>query len=364
MSNTALSHALMASQALPLPTAGTAVPDWVHLLPLGAVQTVDDRGPYLVEDADAIIAASMSEGVDLLIDLDHATDKLAPQGFPAPAHGWIKEMQSREDGIWGRVEWNKAGRALLEDRAYRGISPVIYHDAQNRVHAIGRASLVNRPNIRGIAALNAVIDPKKETRMSLNQRLAKMLGLKAEATDDEVVAALEAKLTAKKETAAAQSALTEIGVALGVEGNDPAAILNAAKTVSSDASTLVPALQSQVTELATELKDMKEASRKKQAEDFVDGEIANLRLGLNSANRDEFVAMHMENPERTEKLVGGFAVMSSSGRPQPARLATSLNAATSAEVSEKAAAYRAKMKAAGKDITFTQAVLAVSEGKQ
>lgn len=364
MPDTDLTHALMASQSLPIPSASTAVPDWVHLLPLGAVQTVDGRGPYLVENPDAIIAASMAEGIDLLIDLDHATDKLAPQGWPAPAHGWIKEMQSREDGIWGRVEWNKAGRALLEDRAYRGISPVIYHDTEKRVHSIGRASLVNRPNIRGIAALNAVTDTKKDARMTLTQRLAKMLGLKAEATDDEVWAALEAKMTAKPETAAAQSALADIGVALGVEGDDPDAILNAAKTLSSEASTLVPSLQSQVTELSTELKDMKEATRKKQAEDFIDGEIGNLRMGLNSANRDEFIAMHMENPERTEKIVGGFAVMTASGRPQAAKLTTSLNAATSDEVSEKASAYRAKMKAAGKDISFTQAVLAVSEGKQ
>lgn len=314
MTHAALTSALMAS--LPLPDADdrTPVPDWVHLLPLGSVQTVDGRGPYIVEDAEAIIAASMAEGGDLLVDLDHATDKLAPQGWPAPAHGWIKEMQAREDGVWGRFAWNKAGRAMLEDRAYRGISPVIYHDANKRVHAIGRASLVNRPNLLGLAVLNSVNDPTKEDSMSLMERLAKTLGLKPTATEDELLSALETRIAAKSDTkhdSAAQSALGEIGVALGVAGDDPKAILNAVKAVSADAATLVPALQSQVEELSTKLETLTTEGKKARSEAFIDGEIANLSMGLNSANRDEFIAMHMENPERTEKVVKGFAKMGS-----------------------------------------------------
>lgn len=40
----------------------------------------------------------------------------------------IIELQAREDGsIWGRAEWNSAGRQLLAERAYVGISPVITH---------------------------------------------------------------------------------------------------------------------------------------------------------------------------------------------------------------------------------------------
>ena len=36
-------------------------------------------------------------------------------------------------------------------------------------------------------------------------------------------------------------------------------------------------------------------------------------MGLNQGNRDAFIAMHMENPDRTSKLIDSFAIMGPSG---------------------------------------------------
>lgn len=197
MSKTASFIALLSSQALPALQAEETVPEWVHLLPVGVAHTVDDRGPYLVGDLQAIADASFKIGDRLPIDQDHSTDLAAPNGQPAPARGWIVDMQAREDGLWGKVEWTETGAALLADRAYRSLSPVILHDAQKNVRAVARASLVNRPNLSGLVALNSQNSNETETQMSLMEQLTKMLGLEATATEEEVIAALQAKMADK-----------------------------------------------------------------------------------------------------------------------------------------------------------------------
>lgn len=205
--------ALMASQSLPSLAAGQAEPYWVHLLPAtGRIETVDGRGPYRVSDPAALIAASFSAGAELPVDENHSTDLAAPVGNPSPARGWIKAMEARADGIWGRVEWNAAGSDLVTGKAYRAISPVILHDAGKTIHSILRASLVNRPNIRGLTALHQ----QQDIDMSFMQKVAAKLGLPEDATEEAILAAIGGKGEAKGGDAALQSALTEVGVALGV----------------------------------------------------------------------------------------------------------------------------------------------------
>jgi hypothetical protein len=103
-----------------LPFAGAVmgtVPEWLHLIPKGTFTGDDGRGPYHLKSPAAVIAASMTAG-RLPLDVNHSTDVAAPQGQPSPAQGWIVELQMRDDGIWGRVEWNDSGRQLMTERAY------------------------------------------------------------------------------------------------------------------------------------------------------------------------------------------------------------------------------------------------------
>ncbi len=93
-----------------------------------------------------------------VIDENHSTDIAAPHGLPAPARGWFTDFETRAHGTWGKVEWNEAGKALVADRAYRGISPVIVHDKNRTVLAITRASLISRPNLKGLTALHQESD--------------------------------------------------------------------------------------------------------------------------------------------------------------------------------------------------------------
>lgn len=294
--------------ALPDAAEGT-VPDMIQLTPVlqGEIATFDGRGPFQLKDAAAVIAASMALERGILIDENHSTDLAAPTGKEAPARGWIKELVARPDGIWGRVEWTKAGRELVADKAYRGISPVMsLHPDKKTVRAIPRASLVNLPNLRGMNALN------QEQPMGPMAKLAAALGLAEDASEDAILAAIKALKDKKPEgdMPALQSALADVGVALGVEaGAKPEAIVAAAKLAKGGTDSLV-ALQSQVTSLTTELTTLKTAGQRSASEAFVDKAIADRRAGVNAGNRADLIALHMAQPEAAEKLITGMPMLS------------------------------------------------------
>lgn len=297
-------------------------PEWVHLLPAahGEIQTYDARGPYRMANIEAVIAASMQSERGMPIDENHATDTAMQNGAGAPARGWIKELQARADGLWGRVEWTKAGAELLADRAYRGISPVFNHLADKTITRVLRASLTNKPNLKGLVALN------EETAMNL-AAIAKALGLGEDADEAAILAAI-AKLN-KSEEPALQSALAEIGTALGVDGGDPAAILAAAKTAKGG-SAAITAMQAELTSVTGQLNAMKADGAKAKATAFVDGAIAQGRVGVKPL-RDHYIAMHCEDPARVEKEIGALPALGAGGQisahppGNPAEI-TSLNA--------------------------------------
>jgi len=312
-----------------LPDDQGKVPDWVHLLPMSGrmVQTNDKRGPYHVANAEQIIAASFAEVDRLPIDENHATDLAAPKGLPAPARGWIVEMQARADGIWGKVEWSEEGRDLLAARAYRYLSPVIALPNINAktVDAVLRASLVNRPNLRGISALNQETDD-----MSFHKTVAKLLGLSPDASESDITTALNA--VREDGATALQSQLSEIGSALGVaEGGD---VLAAAKVANSrDDGDKVAALQATVTALSSKVTELQSANETSAATSFIDTAIVEMRVGV-KGSRDHFIAMHQKDPTGTEAIINGLPKLDTSGTnilpAKPADGAVSLNAEQSA----------------------------------
>lgn len=346
-----------------LPEAG--IPDWVHLLPAagGTISTYDGRGPYRVTDPAAIIAASLHADTrdqgGLIIDENHATDLAGPLGLPSPARGRIVELEARPNGIWGRVDWSATGTALLSERAYRGISPVIHYRPDGSVLRIARASLVNYPNLRGLVALNA------ETQMDLKM-LATALGLAETATMEEILAAIQALKMSKAEveTEVETALQSEIGSILGVSG-DRQAILAAVRLASAGRGDLV-ALQSQVTAQAAELKAIREANARAAAESYIDGEIARKRMGLNAQNRGHFVALHMSQPETCRQLIAGMPL---AGETHTAQLPVgaggdlvALNAEAQGRIlHDRAIAWRSEQAAKGIQVSLFDAITHVKK---
>ncbi|MEW6386814.1 MAG: phage protease [Thermodesulfobacteriota bacterium] len=133
---------------------GSAIPEWILLLPVGRVELVDGRPPLEVdqEALAAILATYEARGVDLVIDYEHQS----LTGAKAPAAGWIKELKAREDGLWARVEWTAQAREFLGQREYRYFSPVLRLEAQSRrPTALLQVALTNVPAIQGLAPLVA-----------------------------------------------------------------------------------------------------------------------------------------------------------------------------------------------------------------
>ena len=280
MKNSALppNTALMAEQSLP---ADGGVPDWIHLIPTksGAVATADQRGPYHVTDAQAIIDASFAHADALEVDINHSTFTAAPQGQRSDAVGWIDQMEIRADGIWGHVDWNAQGRTLLGRRAYRRISPVVIHDKAKNIVRIANASLVNRPNFRGLAALN------QENPMTFMERLAELYGLDAAASEDQVFDVAKAAKSAATETVAAQAAHADEWTAM----------------------------QASLATMAASLNGERETRAREKAEAFVDGEIAKGRVGVRPS-RERFISMHMADPAAAAEIIGGLTILNSDAK--------------------------------------------------
>ncbi len=303
MNTPALRTATMAALALP-PVMEQGAPDWVHLLPAreGAIRTFDGRGPYRLADAEAVIAASLEDTRGIPIDENHATDLAAPKGGMSPARGWIIGLEAREDGIWGEVEWTAAGRALVEDRSYRGLSPVFRHDQHGEISRLLRASLTNVPNLRGLTALHS----EQDLPMTDMEKIAEALGLTAAASADEALAAI-ASMKGEGEAPALQSAMTVLGTALGVEA-DVDQVVAAAIAAKAGADGTV-ALQAQVSSLTAERDGLKAEKARTASEAYVDAEMAKGRVGLNATTRDTFVTLHMEQSVQAQKIVEGLSIV-------------------------------------------------------
>lgn len=181
---------------LEIATAALESDGWIMLFPTGKSQGYDGRGPYVLptEDIQQVIAASLRSQVDLPIDWEHAID-LKPAGEEKPAAGWIKELQARPDGLYGRVEWTPKAQQQLADKEYRYISPTFWFDrATGLVKRLMRASLVAVPNleVKALAAAD-VSNPEKENTMNETLKaIAKMLGLADDATEAQILEAVQA----------------------------------------------------------------------------------------------------------------------------------------------------------------------------
>lgn len=350
--------------ALALADSDTA-PEWIHLIPAGEVRTHDGRGPYRIADVAALMAASLENQGKLVLDENHSTDLAAPRGEEAPARGWIVELQQRGDGVWGRVEWTATGRAKVEGKEYRGISPVIAHRKDGTITHVLRASLVNAPNFQGLTALHQEEGTK---HMDFRAKLLEALGLGSDADDAAIMDAIKAKLEAKPdaETTALQSAMGSIATAIGLAATaDAASIVTGVQKLKAGegADARITALQSEIGTLTTSLNDLRGENAKKAATAFVDGAIAAGRVGVKPA-RDEYIAMHQENPARAEKLINGMPILKAG-----ATIGTTPGAVEAeggddpVQIAQHAASYQKKQAEGGITISFAAAVRAVQEGK-
>lgn len=174
-----------------LPSDGS-VPGEIELLQAGEAIVGRDGRDWLNDNPQAVIDALQANGVDLVIDFDHATELKAPNGDEAPAAGWVpvNKLQLRDDGsIWGPTEWTPRGKAAVANRDYRYLSPVlVFEKVSRRIRSLSSIGLVNKPNLLN-TALNFQQPTIEEVPTMLKKILVK-LGLTETATEEQALNAL------------------------------------------------------------------------------------------------------------------------------------------------------------------------------
>jgi phage I-like protein len=177
----------------------------------------------------------------------------------------------------------------VADKAYRAMSPVILHDKAKRVVAILRASLVNRPNLKGLVSLNG------EQSMDFMAKMAAKLGLAEGASEDDIMAAVE-KMKDKKPDgeAAMQSAMSDVAVALGLEGGaKPAALVAAAQALQVSKANEVS--------LNARIEVLEKSQKRSAAETFLAAQIAAKRA-IPADRHEGLITLHMQDPDQAERV--------------------------------------------------------------
>ncbi len=186
---------------------------WFHIAPLGEFTGVipGDKPQKVMQVVDKPALELLKNRFDaqskdvnfpgLLVDFDHFssdTDK------PSEAAGWINALENRADGLWAQIRFSDVGEAAVKGGRYRLVSPVWDHEpignGRVRPTRLVSVALTNDPNLKGLVPLsnrqtgdpgtgNPNQQPKGNNSMDYKAALLKLLGLPAEATDDQISAA-------------------------------------------------------------------------------------------------------------------------------------------------------------------------------
>lgn len=332
----ALLIALATHAAIAPAEAEAAGGHWIQLIPAGRFQARDGRGPYDAggekELRDILARTKAFVGAtDMVVDYDHQSVYAVKPGVggTAKAAGWIKEMEVRANGIWGRVEWTAAALQAIKAGEYRYLSPVIFSSKANgKVLAIQMTSLINTPALDLERVAAGTIFNTEGTTMD---KIIAALGLAAGSGEDAVLAALNtltgsvaaiAVAAGLEKTAApadvqakAMSAIADRKAFAQAAGQDADAgtdiVVTAMKTAvaagNPDPTKWVPLAA--VTELQTQLKDLQKQVVGDKAETAVMKAIEDGKLipalkdwGLELARKDfaKFEAFTTSAPKLTE----------------------------------------------------------------
>ena len=156
---------------------------WVHLMPAGSVTARDGR--RWTVDAEAVVAHTIARAgdTDIVIDYEHQSQLAESNGQPAPAAGWIKQIEVRSGGVWGLVRWTTRARELLKTKEYRYLSPTFTHDDEGNVQLIVSAALTNLPALDMTALATISTKMPQANKMTILEKLGRLLGLAKDADE-------------------------------------------------------------------------------------------------------------------------------------------------------------------------------------
>lgn len=135
-----------------------------RILPSGRFSAADGRpeggqGWFIdAKIAYSLIAQARERSNDYVIDYEHQTMITAQNGKPAPAAGWFKNLEWRDDGLYVvDARWTDAAKQAILAREYRYISPVFTFDlVTGHVQKLVNVAITNHPALDGLTDLAAL----------------------------------------------------------------------------------------------------------------------------------------------------------------------------------------------------------------
>jgi len=173
--------------------------EWVQLSPFGVWPNVvgtqnfqKEEGQEVVNEFQSLLnAPARLMGAPWYIGHPDY-DPLKQRYKDTRAYGRIKELQVRDDGLYGRVKFSDAGKKLIQDEAFHGHSIMwaMRKGPDNKWHPFRLKSVgwTNEPQIP-VAPITAA---NEESKNQMDRtKLITSLGLAATATDQEIEAAID-----------------------------------------------------------------------------------------------------------------------------------------------------------------------------
>jgi phage I-like protein len=316
---------------------------WIQLIPAGTFSGRDGRGPYHAGDEKSIqtiadLTRRYHGSTEIVIDYEHQTKNALQNGRPAPAAGWVKEVEARKEGLFGRVEWTAAAASAIRAREYRYLSPVYFHGKDGKIFALQNAALTNAPNLVMAEVSAHSIFQQAHEEETMKQILA-ALGLAEGASENDVLVAINSYLTSSTAIAAAagltkdakseailtavQSAFADrkkIAIAVGksetATADEIVAAISSAHSAAVDPTRFVPI--EQVSAMQADIKKLQDQLGEDKANEAVDKAVREGKLA--PALKDWGLSMHRANPEKFDEFVGKAPVLTSAQRTATAKV--------------------------------------------
>ncbi|MHB9009193.1 MAG: phage protease [Limisphaerales bacterium] len=180
--------------------------EWLRITPYGDFPNRVGLQRIQKPDADVMVTAFNSlkgrvarlwRGLPVFV----GHPDVQPSQYPDKRrHGRINDLQAREDGLYGLVEWNSLGKEVIDQGYFQYASPVWYmrkDGAAVRPAELLSVGLTNSPNIPGDPWAKNDDEPSPSTStegstMDL-KKMALLLGLNEAATALEIETALIAQ---------------------------------------------------------------------------------------------------------------------------------------------------------------------------
>lgn len=129
---------------------------------------------------------------ELLVDADH----LSCEGGSTKAFAWASNLRIEDGGLYADFRFTEAGRAAVNAREYRFVSPVFNCDENGEAVGLQSVALTNRPNLPVACVLNSsesgVNNVEEEKEHPEMDEIKTLLGLGADATPEDVANAVKA----------------------------------------------------------------------------------------------------------------------------------------------------------------------------